>query len=83
MYIHIDKQREEKRLRQLKEMEKDQPSTDTWADKFSVPRKPAAFPDQSEAPIEGHVGPGEITLDTGRVNSAPNHSVSVDDNQNQ
>ncbi|CAC5413050.1 unnamed protein product [Mytilus coruscus] len=70
----LDKQREEKQLRELKEMNIIKASEETWADKFSNPYRPAPLPDQSVKQYgpEEHLITKENILDTRRTSSAPN-----------
>ncbi|XP_071141203.1 golgin subfamily A member 6-like protein 22 isoform X4 [Mytilus edulis] len=77
----LDKQREEKQKRELKEMNIIKASEETWADKFSNPYRPAPLPDQSVKQYgpEEHLITKENILDTRRTSSAPNQFPDDDE----
>ncbi|XP_069100936.1 coiled-coil domain-containing protein 66-like isoform X3 [Argopecten irradians] len=77
----LDKQKEEKRLRQLNS-KANYATQETWADKFTSNYKPAGIQDQLKETPGGQnlYSPRDKTLDNGRVNSAPTH---VPDNKDE
>ncbi|XP_033746697.1 trichohyalin-like isoform X2 [Pecten maximus] len=79
----LDKQNEEKRLRQLNN-KGNNATQETWADKFTSNHKPAGFPDQLKEPPSGYqdpYSPRDKTLDGGRVNSAPTHVPDTEEDK--
>ncbi|XP_060079427.1 trichohyalin-like [Ylistrum balloti] len=78
----LDKQNEEKRLRQMNNKANNNASEETWADKFSTNHKSAGFSDQLREPPAGNsdlYSPRDKTQDGGRVSSAPTHTQDTDE----
>ncbi|KAK3102978.1 hypothetical protein FSP39_015470 [Pinctada imbricata] len=73
----LDRQREEKRIAQMKELETNRGQPSTWADKFSKDHKPLGLPEQPR------IQDKEDIVDTGRVSSAPGAVQNPDDDDDE